>query len=73
MKEAALEAVKVDENVAMWTIICRTTVHKQKIPWGSTAALCIMINSKVKPFVLYIKIHQGPLPLHRRFPGSQFK
>ena len=26
MREAALEAVKVDENVAMWTNLCRTTV-----------------------------------------------
>ena len=27
MREVALQAVEVDENVAMWTIICRTTVH----------------------------------------------
>ena len=27
MREAALEAVKVDENVAMWTNLCRTTVQ----------------------------------------------
>ena len=26
MREVALEAVQVDENVAMWTIICRSTV-----------------------------------------------
>ena len=26
VREVNLEAVKVDENVAMWTIICRTTV-----------------------------------------------
>ena len=26
MREVALEAVKVDENVAMWTNLCRTTV-----------------------------------------------
>ena len=26
MREADLKAVKVDENVAIWTIICRTTV-----------------------------------------------
>ena len=26
MREADLEAVKVDENLAMWTKICRSTV-----------------------------------------------
>ena len=26
MREAALEAVKMDENVATWTNLCRTTV-----------------------------------------------
>ena len=26
MREDGLEAVQLDENVAMWTIICRTTV-----------------------------------------------
>ena len=31
MREVALEAVKVDENVAMWTIICRTTVCETAI------------------------------------------
>ena len=30
VREVALEAVKVDENVAMWTIICRTTVYGNK-------------------------------------------
>ena len=33
MREVALEAVKVDENVSMWTIICRTTVlNRNKNP-----------------------------------------
>ena len=27
VREVALEAVQVDENVAMWTIICRSTVR----------------------------------------------
>ena len=42
MREVALEAVKVDENVAMWTIICRTTVQslilnsQQNIEWVLT-------------------------------------
>ena len=31
VREVALEAVKVDENVAMWTIICRTTVILMEI------------------------------------------
>ena len=26
MREVSLEAFQVDENVAMWTIICRSTV-----------------------------------------------
>ena len=30
MREVALKAVKVDENVAVWTIICRTTVFCTK-------------------------------------------
>ena len=30
-REAYLEAVNVDENVAMWTIICRTTVLEEHL------------------------------------------